>query len=218
MQHAQLLVVNHALFFSDLALRREGASILPDYDAVIFDEAHTLEAVAGDHLGANVSNGSVEYRLNKLFNDRTNRGLLVHHQLAIRPRSEVLHCRQLADEFFADVDALLRRSGKTSLARRPRDRGQSAQPGVGRSWPGMLRNEALRLPETEQQDLTSAAERLKGLAQGIENWRTAADARHGALDRLVGQPPRPDAADAGHRPLGRRARCCGRSCSTKCRA
>ena len=41
-QHAQLLVVNHALFFSDLALRREGASILPDYDAVIFDEAHTL--------------------------------------------------------------------------------------------------------------------------------------------------------------------------------
>ncbi len=51
MQHAQLLVVNHALFFSDLALRREGVSILPDYQAAIFDEAHTLEAVASDHLG-----------------------------------------------------------------------------------------------------------------------------------------------------------------------
>ena len=50
-QNAQVLVVNHALFFSDLALRREGASILPDYDIVVFDEAHTLEAVAGDHLG-----------------------------------------------------------------------------------------------------------------------------------------------------------------------
>jgi ATP-dependent DNA helicase DinG len=47
-QNAQILIVNHALFFSDLALRRVGASILPDYDAVVFDEAHTLEAVAGD--------------------------------------------------------------------------------------------------------------------------------------------------------------------------
>ena len=53
----QLLIVNHALFFSDLALRRNGASILPDYDAVIFDEAHTLEAVAGDHLGLGVTIG-----------------------------------------------------------------------------------------------------------------------------------------------------------------
>ena len=42
-QNAQILIVNHALFFSDLALRRAGASILPDYDVVIFDEAHTLE-------------------------------------------------------------------------------------------------------------------------------------------------------------------------------
>ena len=48
-QNAQVLVVNHALFFSDLALRRQGASILPDYDIVILDEAHTIEAVAGDH-------------------------------------------------------------------------------------------------------------------------------------------------------------------------
>src|SRR5262249_33024846 len=35
--NADLLVVNHALFFSDLALRREGASVLPDYDVAIFD-------------------------------------------------------------------------------------------------------------------------------------------------------------------------------------
>ena len=81
MQHAQILVVNHALLFSDIALRRVGASILPDYDIVILDEAHTVEAVAGDHLGINVTSGSVEYVLNKLYNDRTNKGLLVHHGL-----------------------------------------------------------------------------------------------------------------------------------------
>ena len=56
-QNAQILIVNHALFFSDLALRRAGASILPDYDAVIFDEAHTIEPVASDHLGVNISQG-----------------------------------------------------------------------------------------------------------------------------------------------------------------
>ena len=83
--NAQILVVNHALFFSDLALRDQGASILPDYDVVVFDEAHTMEAVAGDHLGLSVSSGQVEYLLNKLYNDRTNRGLLVHYHLGRRP-------------------------------------------------------------------------------------------------------------------------------------
>src|SRR4029077_19206118 len=75
-QNAQILVVNHALFFSDLALRREGASILPNYDVVIFDEAHTLEAVASDHLGVSITSGQIDYLLNKLYNDRTNKGLL----------------------------------------------------------------------------------------------------------------------------------------------
>src|SRR4051812_13829464 len=79
-QNAQLLIVNHALFFSDLALRAQGVSILPDYDVVIFDEAHTLESVASDHLGAHVSGGQIEYVLTKLYNDRTGRGLLVHHK------------------------------------------------------------------------------------------------------------------------------------------
>ena len=83
--NADLLVVNHALFFSDLALRREGASLLPDYDVVVLDEAHTLEAVAGDHLGLSVSSGQLEFLFNKLYNDRTRRGLLLHHNLRPLP-------------------------------------------------------------------------------------------------------------------------------------
>ena len=51
MSRAQVLVVNHALYFTDLALRMQGVAMLPRHDIVIFDEAHTLEAVAGDHLG-----------------------------------------------------------------------------------------------------------------------------------------------------------------------
>jgi ATP-dependent DNA helicase DinG len=102
MQHAQILVVNHALLFSDIALRRAGVSILPDYDVVILDEAHTLEAVASEHLGINVTSGQVEYALNKLYNDRTNKGLLVHHGLG-KEQQQVDRCRHVADEFFADL-------------------------------------------------------------------------------------------------------------------
>jgi len=53
---AQLLVVNHHLFFSDLALRRFGhAEVLPRYESVIFDEAHHLENVATRYFGATIS-------------------------------------------------------------------------------------------------------------------------------------------------------------------
>ncbi len=45
---------------------------------VIFDEAHKLEAVAGDHLGLSVTKGQVEYVLRKLYSERTNKGLLTY--------------------------------------------------------------------------------------------------------------------------------------------
>jgi len=54
---AQLVLVNHHLYFADRALRAGTASgrILPDHDAVIFDEAHQLEDVATEHFGARIS-------------------------------------------------------------------------------------------------------------------------------------------------------------------
>lgn len=54
---AQLVLVNHHLYFADRALRASapGARILPDHSAVIFDEAHQLEDVATEHFGARVS-------------------------------------------------------------------------------------------------------------------------------------------------------------------
>ncbi len=55
--HASLLVVNHHLFFADLSLRIKGLrEILPDYEAVIFDEAHQLEDIIGLYFGTEFSN------------------------------------------------------------------------------------------------------------------------------------------------------------------
>src|SRR5262249_42727977 len=54
---ADLVIVNHHLFFADLALRRAfpDAQVLPPHDAVVFDEAHQLEDVATEHFGIQLS-------------------------------------------------------------------------------------------------------------------------------------------------------------------
>src|SRR5438067_1319752 len=69
---ADVIVVNHHLFFADLALRSSsagdaGAAVLPRYDAVIFDEAHAVEEVATEHFGAQLSS----FRVSELARDAT---------------------------------------------------------------------------------------------------------------------------------------------------
>jgi ATP-dependent DNA helicase DinG len=63
-EEADLLVVNHHLLLADLALRTgprgAHASVLPPYDAVIFDEAHQIEDIATDFFGTRVSNARAD--------------------------------------------------------------------------------------------------------------------------------------------------------------
>jgi ATP-dependent DNA helicase DinG len=186
-QHAQILVVNHALLFSDIALRRAGVSILPDYNVVILDEAHTIEAVASDHLGINVTSGQVEYVLNKLYNDRTNKGLLVYHGLD-KEQQQVDRCRHLADTFFAD---LFDWCSKYHLTRREGlGEGSNVSKPIRVTEPGIVANHLspeLELlarqvklagkklsEESEQQDFISAHDRLMVLASELETWRIQA--------------------------------------------
>jgi len=62
---SDIIIVNHHLFFADLAIKQQSedapdAGILPEAGAVIFDEAHELEDVAGSYFGISVSNMRVE--------------------------------------------------------------------------------------------------------------------------------------------------------------
>ena len=71
MQDADLLIVNHHLLFSDLALRKdseEALGVLPDYDYLIIDEAHHLEATATNHASIDFSNTRVKWLLDSLSN------------------------------------------------------------------------------------------------------------------------------------------------------
>ncbi|MFV0444855.1 MAG: ATP-dependent DNA helicase [Planctomycetaceae bacterium] len=168
--NANVLVVNHALFFSDLALRREGASILPEYDVVVFDEAHTVEAVAGDHLGISVSLGQFRYLFAKLFNDRQGKGLLVHHNLQPAQKM-IMRLHSLTEDFFAQVehwrDSHARSNGRV---RRPPDIRNPVSPDLRELRHTLLDFADGLTNEAEQMELKAAADRLGGLATSLDTW------------------------------------------------
>ncbi len=157
---AQLLVVNHALFFSDLALRRQGGNLLPDYTAVVFDEAHTLEDVAADHLGLKVARGAVEHLLNKLYTPRQRRGLLswLGDEDALR---QVEIARNAADEFFNGVlNWVLRQAaavpGRSGTNRVPPPTSvRVRQPGI--------------VPDNLSEEFKKLASRINALAENMDD-------------------------------------------------
>ena len=60
-EDADIVIVNHHLFFADLAVRgNQYGRVIPDYSAVIFDEAHLIEDIAADYFGLQVSSFQME--------------------------------------------------------------------------------------------------------------------------------------------------------------
>ncbi len=93
---SEIVIVNHHLFFADLAVRRDDfASILPDYSAVIFDEAHEIEEVASQYFGTQVSN----YRVEELVRDAENT-LALKGLGEPRLRRLLRQLRKRVNEFF----------------------------------------------------------------------------------------------------------------------
>jgi ATP-dependent DNA helicase DinG len=98
---SDIVIVNHHLFFADLAIKlsAEGApdaGILPDFGAVIFDEAHELEDVAGTYFGVTVSN----VRIDDLIRD-VETSLLRHKALSEPITGATSSLRDRAQLFFS---------------------------------------------------------------------------------------------------------------------
>jgi len=105
MANADILVVNHALFCSDLAMRESGYGLLPEYEYVIFDEAHRLEEVASRHLGLRLTSGQVNYALNRLHS-KTKRGVVRGFLSVCYDRQAVEavgKARKAAEAFFKEM-------------------------------------------------------------------------------------------------------------------
>jgi ATP-dependent DNA helicase DinG len=102
---SDVLVLNHTLFFTLLGGVDEDmeGGILFKNDFVIFDEAHTVEHVASRHIGLSVSSGQMRYALNRLWNPRTEKGLLatLRKGNAVKLAADIL---TEADKFFENVE------------------------------------------------------------------------------------------------------------------
>jgi ATP-dependent DNA helicase DinG len=99
---ADLLIVNHALFFSHFALSRtdEEQNDLAG-TCTVFDEAHTLENVAAKTLGKSVSRRQLMSVVNRLYNRRTKHGLI--EARGRRTSTIFRHVEETIDDFFSAV-------------------------------------------------------------------------------------------------------------------
>ncbi len=118
---ADVVVVNHHLLASDLAVRLSAdnwleAAVLPPYRRLILDEAHHLEDVAAAHLGAQVSQVGVQRLLGRL--ERGGRGLLpaLHAELSARDDLLSAASRDLLEQRLLDALRAARRGAEDLFA------------------------------------------------------------------------------------------------------
>jgi len=185
LEGANLLVCNHALFFSDLALRAQEVGFLPKYDHVILDEAHNVEDVASDHFGVSLSEGRVNHLLGSLYQSRQGKGYLPHLELMngeIEPVERAIHLVEQAGgasrTFFESVAGLLGEPRSAFGEARPgRGSGRIREAGaVANVLTPVMRDLSLRLKMLKEQakneqdkfELNSYAQRAEMIAASAE--------------------------------------------------
>jgi len=158
---SDILIVNHHLFFADLGLRQmEFAGLLPDYAAIVFDEAHAIEDVATQYFGIQVSN----YRVEELARD-TDATLRAKSLAGAEVSSAVADLRHRAELFFELFPA---KDGRTAFHNR--------EPFLetNRGAYSMLLNALVRLAselgrlKDRPEEINNLARRAEELRRGIE--------------------------------------------------
>ncbi|MFN3241887.1 MAG: ATP-dependent DNA helicase [Planctomycetota bacterium] len=172
MQTAQVLVVNHALYFADLALRIAGASYLPAHRVVVFDEAHHLERTATESLGLRVGRSTVGWHLRRIHKRRGDRTLLARYGTGA---AKLLweEARQLSDAFFDSLQERLQNGAHGSssgdgaaLHDEVVEEGLSP---ILRALSGELASAAMRTEHVDaQMELQARANGLDGLCQMLK--------------------------------------------------
>lgn len=162
---ADVLVVNHTLFFTLLGgvdADQEGG-ILFKNDFVIFDEAHTVEQVASKHVGLSVSSGQMRWALNRLWNPKTQKGLLA----TLREGAGVKLVADLmegSEQFFEKVELACEDLRAKQESKRT---GGDQQ----RSWTELR----IRRPALVEDSVTLAIQRLREAVSGLIKTSEDAD-------------------------------------------
>jgi len=114
---SHLLVCNHHLYFANLA---SGNKALPAFDAVVFDEAHSIEDVATNYLGKEVSNLRIKYLCDSLLNPKTGKGILTKAGAKRIAAEDILsRVRASSSEFFSNLTSLFGTEAITKRIRKP---------------------------------------------------------------------------------------------------
>jgi ATP-dependent DNA helicase DinG len=165
---ADVLVLNHTLLFTLLGgmdEERPGAGILFKNDFVVCDEAHTVEHVASKHIGLSVSNAQMRYTLHRLWNPKTEKGLLATLRQG-RTVSLVAELLAACDEFFAEVEDACEAVRREQMLRRGASGEATTAPGTGRAWTELR----IRRPELVQDTVTLPLQRLReGVSELIKS-------------------------------------------------
>ncbi len=110
-EKADIIVANHALFFTDLKMKSEEgtvAGLLPEYSAAVIDEAHTLENNAAEYLGLRLNSHGLFGFLNRLFNPDNAKGLLLRAgEQALALREKIADIKQNITTFFTVFEQFL---------------------------------------------------------------------------------------------------------------
>lgn len=172
---ADVVVLNHTLFFTLLggvAEEPEGGVLFKN-DFVIFDEAHTVERVASQHIGLSVSNAQLRYTLSRLWNPKTQKGLLA----SLRRGKEVGLVAELleaAENFFSEVEEAcneLRRHQQTTGRGTTDD--ESGGGKKGRAWTELRIRRTDLVPDTVTLPLQRVREAVGELIQASDDKDTA---------------------------------------------
>ena len=167
-----------------------GVNYLPKYDAVILDEAHTVEDVAGEHFGLKVSEAGVRYQLRGLYDPKRGRGMLSTHGSAANDAiRDVVEAHRRAEAFFDAVRPL-------AADRGPQQRpDQPSRTGWTTTSPHVLRNLALHIKamlatiekEEEVSELTATADKVSDAGPDAGRDPGPDDAGRRLLDRGAGR-------------------------------
>lgn len=176
MEGARILVCNHALFFSDLALRMRGTGFLPEYQHVILDEAHGVEDVASDHFGVSLSEGKVAHLLSTLYHQKTGKGYLSQLELATgdiapieRAVSRVMEAERAARAMFDDVVRLVESGGAPGgRIRRPDSIVNPLTPAMNDLVLALKRVKDFVDQEPDRYELTAYVQRAADIADAAE--------------------------------------------------
>jgi ATP-dependent DNA helicase DinG len=175
-QHADILVVNHYLFFANV---ETDYFILPQFDAVIMDEAHRLEEVAAHFFGIELSNLSLLRLLSLIHNPRTRRGIIPRITMSNLKRAELSsvldECRNAASEFFSKIQCQFKPNEIKKRIREPNITDNNLDEPLEKL------NTILADLVTQEQDLdlagelTSLTKRVEIVRQSIERFLSHSD-------------------------------------------